>query len=173
MLSTEDLLGIIATEAIEPDPNAIYEPSRRKETLVFAGGCFDLLHFGHLMMLARARALGDRLIVGLNTDESIRGLKGPGRPIISYFHRYECLKAVRWVDDVIPIVDSTPVALIRQMKPEVVVKGPGYDPGRMPEAPIVESYGGRIVILDGPDISTTSILERLRNVASVPIGSES
>ena len=141
-------------------------------TVVFAPGCFDLLHFGHLMMLARARALGDRLIVGLNTDESIRALKGPTRPIVCYSHRYECLKAIRWVDEVIPIVDATPCDLIRMLKPEVVVKGPGYDPGRMPEAPIVESYGGRIVIFDGPEISTTRLLERLRN-APIPVGSGS
>lgn len=156
----------------EPDPNAIYEPSRRKEILVFAGGCFDLLHYGHLTMLARARGLGDRLIVGLNTDESIRGLKGPARPIVCYAHRYECLKAVRWVDDVIPIVDATPCELLRMLKPEVVVKGPGYDRDRMPESAIVESYGGRIVIVDGPDISTTKLLQRLQN-AQIPVGSES
>lgn len=131
-------------------------------TIVFAPGCFDLLHFGHLMLLAKARALGDRLIVGLNTDASIEGLKGPSRPIVPYDHRYECLMAVRWVDEVIPIVDSTPCNLIRQMKPDVVVKGPGYDLSRMPEAAIVESYGGRVVILDGPEISTTQIIARLK-----------
>lgn len=137
--------------------------------VVFAPGCWDLLHAGHVQLLRRARSLGDRLIVGLNTDESISGLKGPTRPIIPYRDRYECLKAVRWVDDVIPIVGATPCELIRMLRPEVVVKGPGYDRHRMPEASIVESYGGRIVILDGPEISTTRILERLHN-ATISIG---
>lgn len=133
------------------------------QTIVFAPGCFDLLHYGHLQMLARARALGDRLIVGLNTDESIRRLKGMSRPIVVYQQRYECLMAVRWVDEVIPIVDDTPCSLIEHLKPEVVVKGPGYDRHRMPESPIVESYGGRIVFFDGPDVSTTQLLQRLNH----------
>jgi rfaE bifunctional protein nucleotidyltransferase chain/domain len=126
-----------------------------------------MLHFGHLGLLARARALGDRLIVGLNTDESVRSLKGPSRPIIPWNERYECLKAVRWVDDVIPIVDWTPCKLIEQLKPEIVVKGPGYVRDRMPEAGIVESYGGRVVILEGPEISTTRLIERLRGLSPV------
>lgn len=137
--------------------------------IVFAPGVFDILHFGHLMMLARARALGDRLIVGLNTDASVRGLKGPLRPIVPYDQRYECLKAVRWVDDVIPIVDATPCDLIRQLKPDIVVKGVGYALDRMPEAAIVESYGGRIVIFDGPEISTTRMIERIQN-AKIAVG---
>lgn len=140
-------------------------------TVVFAGGCFDLLHYGHLMILARARSYGDKLIVGLNTDESIRRLKGPSRPIVPYQWRFESLMSVRWVDEVIPIVDDTPCELLRNLKPEIIVKGPGYDPGSMPEAAIVESYGGRVVILDGPEISTTLLLERLQN-ATVPNCSE-
>ncbi len=130
--------------------------------VVFAGGCFDVLHYGHLQMLARARALGDRLIVGLNTDESVRGLKGDNRPIIPYFQRYECLMAVRWVDEVIPIVDATPCNLLRNLRPEILVKGPGYALDTMPEASVVESYGGRIVFLDGPEVSTTGLVTRCR-----------
>ena len=141
-------------------------------TVVFAGGCFDLLHYGHLMTLARARSYGDKLIVGLNTDESIRRLKGPDRPINPYQWRFESLMAVRWVSEVIPIVDDTPIELLRQMKPEIVVKGPGYASDTMPEAEVVESYGGRIVILDGPNISTTKLIERLQN-ATVPNCSDS
>lgn len=130
-------------------------------SVAFAPGCFDVLHYGHIQMLARAKGLGaDRLIVGLNTDESIRLLKGARRPINPYQQRYECLMAIRWVDEVVPIVDLTPCRLIQQMKPEIVVKGPGYSPDSMPERRIVESYGGRIVILDGPEISTTLILQR-------------
>lgn len=132
-------------------------------TLVFAPGCFDLLHAGHVRMLTQARALCSRLMVGLNTDESISRLKGPTRPIIPYQQRYECLVALRCVDEVIPIVDDTPCNLLRILRPEIVVKGPGNIRDRMPEFPVVSSYGGSIVIMDGPDVSTTQILQRLAN----------
>lgn len=135
-------------------------------TLVFAPGCFDLLHAGHVQMLTQARALGDSLMIGLNTDESITRLKGSTRPIIPYQQRYECLVALRCVDEVIPIVDDTPCELLRILRPEIIVKGPGYERHRMPEFPIVSSYGGSIVFFDGPDVSTTIILQRLENAVS-------
>lgn len=127
-------------------------------TLVFCGGCFDVLHYGHISLLRRARKLGDRLIVGLNTDASVSALKGPGRPVVSYAERYECLIALRYVDEVIPIVDLDPCALLSKLQPDIVVKGPGYSVASMVERLVVNEYGGQIVILDGPAVSTTSIV---------------
>jgi rfaE bifunctional protein nucleotidyltransferase chain/domain len=127
-------------------------------TVVFCGGCFDLLHAGHISLLQRAAKLGDRLIVGLNVDASVAKLKGSGRPIVRYEQRRECLLALRCVDEVIPIVDDNPCNLLRMLTPDVIVKGPGYVAEQMPEAAVVAGYGGQIVILDGPSISTSQII---------------
>ena len=128
---------------------------------VFCPGCFDLLHAGHVDMLQRAYLLGDHLTVGLNSDESVRRLKGPTRPIVPYEQRKLMLQALRCVDEVVPISDDTPVAVIEWLKPDVLVKGPGRDPETMPERDICRRLNCRIKILDGPPVSTTSILEKL------------
>lgn len=132
-------------------------------TFVFTNGCFDLLHMAHVRFLRQCRLLGDRLIVGLNSDESVRRLKGPFRPICNQVERWAVLESVRWVDEVFLFDESTPCELIKHLRPDIIVKGPGYSPENMPEAAIVESYGGKVVILDGPDISTTKIIERIRS----------
>lgn len=134
--------------------------------VVFCGGCFDLLHAGHVSLLQRAAALGDKLIVGLNTDQSVMRLKGSGRPIIPYEQRRLCLAALRCVDEVIPIVGDDPCHLIKMLTPEIVVKGPGYSAEAMIERDVVAGYGGKIVILDGPDVSTTKIQRRLNEATS-------
>lgn len=133
-------------------------------TVVFTNGCFDLLHMAHVRFLRQCRLLGDRLIVGLNSDESVRRLKGPSRPICNQVERWVVLESVRWVDEVFLFDEETPCELIKQLRPGIIVKGPGYSPENMPEAAIVESYGGKIVILDGPDISTTKIIERIKGL---------
>lgn len=132
-------------------------------TLVFTNGCFDLLHMAHVRFLHQCRLLGDRLIVGMNSDESVRRLKGPSRPICNQVERWAVLESVRWVDEVFLFDEPTPCELIKKLRPDIIVKGPGYSPENMPEAAIVESYGGKVVILDGPDISTTKIIERIRS----------
>ena len=137
----------------------------KKPVTVFAGGCFDLLHYGHVEFLQRARALGDRLIVGLNTDESIKALKGPSRPIMEFKHRHLMLLALECVSEVWPIQGRTPLELIDFLKPEIVVKGPDYDPQTMPETPLVHRYGGRIVILPKIfEVSTTRIVKAIKDV---------
>lgn len=148
-------------------------PFLPSKVTVFAGGCFDWLHFAHIDFLQRARALGDVLVVGLNTDESIRMLKGPGRPLIPLRWRRESLLALRCVDDVVLIDDPLPIAAILSVRPQIVVKGPGYDPEAMPEREAVVSIGGRIVILDGPEgVSTTGLLRR-GNCGTHQLSSES
>ena len=136
---------------------------REGKRLVFTNGVFDILHAGHVTYLAQARALGDLLIVGLNSDASVRLLsKGPDRPINPQADRATVLGALRAVDGVVVFEEQTPEALVLALKPEVHVKGGDYDPEQMPETPLVRSYGGEVVIL--PLLagrSTTSILDRL------------
>lgn len=130
-----------------------------KDEIVFAGGCFDWLHWAHIDFLQRARDLGGRLIVGLNTDESIRRLKGETRPLITYENRRKSLLALRCVDEVVPIAEDTPVSLILQIRPKFIVKGIGYSAETMIEAEAAKTVGASIVILDGPEgVSTTNLL---------------
>lgn len=131
-------------------------------TTVFTNGCFDLLHLGHVRLLAFARSLGDRLIVGLNSDASVRALKGPTRPIIPVEERREILLALESVDQVIVFDEPTPMHLIEALHPDVLVKGPDYAGRKCCGAKIVESYGGRVVIPDWPmNHSTTATIRRI------------
>jgi rfaE bifunctional protein nucleotidyltransferase chain/domain len=136
---------------------------RRGKRLVFTNGVFDLLHVGHVRYLQQARVLGDLLIVGINSDESVRQLgKGPDRPINPAEERAELLNALECVDACVVFDETTPEALIAALKPEVHVKGGDYVPDDMPETPLVRSYGGEVVILPfTPGRSTTKLLERL------------
>jgi rfaE bifunctional protein nucleotidyltransferase chain/domain len=129
---------------------------------VWTNGCFDVLHAGHFEFLRRCQDLGDRLVVGLNSDESVRTLKGPPRPIHNLEQRYNQLASIRWVDQIVVFHELTPCRAIQEIRPQICVKGPGYDPRRnMPEASVIQNIGGKVVILDGPDLSTTKILELL------------
>jgi rfaE bifunctional protein nucleotidyltransferase chain/domain len=136
---------------------------RAGKKLVFTNGVFDILHAGHTRYLQYARSLGDILIVGMNTDESVRGLgKGPNRPINPLADRVEVLESLRAVDGVVPFSDGTPVALIFLLKPEIHVKGGDYTVESLPEAAIVHGYGGEIVIvptLEGR--SSTRVIQRI------------
>ncbi len=158
--SADDLSAVATTVLLNSPVPAIVK------RVVFTNGCFDVaLHVGHAQFLRRCRELGGKLIVGLNTDESIRRLKGPTRPICTLAERLEVLLACRYVDEVIAFDESTPCELIRRLRPDIIVKGPGYSPENMPEAAVVKGYGGRVVILDGPPVSTTEIMERIRQRA--------
>ena len=131
-------------------------------TTVFTNGCFDLLHVGHAQFLRACKRFGTKLIVGLNSDASVTRLKGPLRPICTEVERWGLLEEFRSVDEVILFDEDTPCELIRRLKPDVIVKGPGYSESNMPEAAIVKAYGGKVVILKGPAISTTEIIERIK-----------
>ena len=121
---------------------------RKGRRLVFTNGVFDLLHAGHVRYLAQARALGELLVVGLNSDASARALgKGPNRPINREEDRAAVLAALRSVDGVVLFDEPTPEALIAVLKPETHVKGGDYRAEDLPEAATVQSYGGEIVIL--------------------------
>lgn len=132
--------------------------------LVFTNGCYDLLHLGHLSLLNRARSLGDALVVGLNSDASVRGLKGPQRPLVPQEERAAVLAALACVDFVIIFDESTPIETIKAVRPKIQVKGGDYDPEKMPETPVVRELGGEVVIvplLEGH--STTSMLHRIES----------
>ena len=127
----------------------------------FTNGCFDLIHPGHLKVLAGARAACDRLVVGLNSDASARRLKGPSRPIQDEVARAEVLAALEAVDLVVPFEEDTPVELIRRVKPAVLVKGGDYSKDQVVGRQIVEAGGGEVVIVETlPERSTTRLVER-------------
>ncbi len=127
--------------------------------LIATGGCFDLLHAGHVSLLRQARALGDALIVCVNSDESVRRLKGRGRPVVSERDRVEVLRALECVDAVAVFDDDTPCALIEHLRPDVWVKGGDYTGREMPETEAVRRAGGEVVILPSvPGHSTTGLI---------------
>ena len=134
-------------------------------TVVATGGCFDLLHAGHARSLAAAARLGDCLIVCLNSDSSVRRLKGSGRPILGETDRRELLEALGHVDAVMVFEEDTPEACLAELRPDVWVKGGDYDAGLLPEAPLVESWGGRCAIVPyQPVHSTTELADSLAKV---------
>lgn len=141
---------------------ATYGPPRQAR-LVFTNGCFDILHRGHVDYLVAARRLGDRLIVGLNGDDSVRRLKGEGRPVNPYEDRATVLAALEAVDAVVRFDDDTPLRLIEALLPEVLVKGGDYREDEIVGAREVKAAGGEVVVVPLlPGRSTTGILNRAR-----------
>jgi len=129
------------------------------DRVVFTNGCFDLLHPGHTRYLADARNLGDLLIVAVNSDRSVRSLKGEGRPIFPQEERAEILAALEAVDYVTIFDDLTPQAVIARMLPHILVKGAGWGPNEIVGRAEVEAAGGRVVSMPAvPGFSTTSIV---------------
>ncbi len=131
--------------------------------VVFTNGCFDILHSGHIAYLNRAKALGDLLVLGVNTDESVQRLKGPSRPINGLKDRVQVLSGLSSVDYITAFGEDTPVELIRVIRPDVFVKGGDYTRETLPEAALVEELGGAVQILPYmEDHSTTSMIARIR-----------
>jgi rfaE bifunctional protein nucleotidyltransferase chain/domain len=138
------------------------DAGRRGEKVVFTNGCFDILHRGHADYLERARSLGDLLVVGVNTDRSVRGLKGERRPIVPEDDRAALVAALRAVDYVCLFDEPTPLELIRALEPDVLVKGAGYTRETIVGADFVEGRGGKVVVLEElPGRSTRSIILRV------------
>ena len=138
---------------------------RKKRRLVFTNGCFDVIHLGHVRYLRAARKLGDALIVGLNTDASVRRLKGPSRPVNPEQHRAEVLAALEMVDYVVLFSEETPERLIRTVLPAVLVKGSDYGHGEIVGEAIVKEHGGtvrRIRLEKG--LSTTNIVKKIQRI---------
>jgi len=132
-------------------------------TIAFANGGFDLLHVGHVRYLEAARREADRLVVAINDDRSIQGLKGPSRPVLPEADRAELVAALRAVDYVVIFPEATVTPLLELLKPDVHCKGTDYTVETVPERDTVRAYGGRIAIVGDPkDHSTTDLLTRLR-----------
>jgi rfaE bifunctional protein nucleotidyltransferase chain/domain len=133
--------------------------------VVFTNGCFDLLHAGHASLLERAAALGEVLVVGVNSDASVRRLKGPSRPIVPERERALLLASLRAVDYVVFFDEETPLRLITALRPDVLVKGEDYAPGEIVGREVVEAHGGSVVrvpLVAG--LSTSNLLERARRL---------
>lgn len=138
---------------------------RQGATVVLTNGCFDLLHVGHVRYLQVARRLGDCLIVGVNADESVRRLKGEGRPLLPEAERAEVVAALGCVDYVVIFAEETAERLVARLEPDVYVKGSDYGPGgkELPEAELVAAHGGRIEFIPLTSRrSTSGIVERIR-----------
>lgn len=131
--------------------------------IVLANGCFDLLHVGHVRYLEAARALGDLLVVGINSDEQVRRLKGAGRPLVAARERAELIAALRAVDLVTIFDEPTVENLLLALRPDVHAKGTDYTEDTVPEREVVLAYGGRVCIVGDPkNHSTTEIIEAFR-----------
>jgi rfaE bifunctional protein nucleotidyltransferase chain/domain len=134
---------------------------------VFTNGCFDVLHCGHVECLQQAAALGDVLVVGVNSDDSVRKLKGAGRPVNPAEDRAAVVAAIGCVEYVTIFSGDTPMRLLEAVRPDVYVKGGDYDAATLPERRAVERYGGRVVTVRYlPGHSTTAIVDRIRREAA-------
>jgi D-glycero-beta-D-manno-heptose 1-phosphate adenylyltransferase len=141
----------------------VEELKKSKKKIVFTNGCFDILHAGHVRYLQAARALGDVLIVGLNSDVSVQGLKGPTRPINNEEDRAEVLAGLSAVDGITFFSEQTAERLIELVKPDIYVKGGDYVVEQIPEARIVKEAGGKVVLIpEVPGRSSTKIIARIK-----------
>ena len=153
--------GVVNEEQLLVD---IADARARGEKIVFTNGCFDILHAGHVGYLAQAQKLGDRLILAVNSDESVKRLKGPGRPINPEGRRMAVLAGLESVDWVLSFTDDTPERLLELIKPDILVKGGDYSKEEVVGWEIVEQYGGKVQALDFlDDCSTTEIMEKIQS----------
>jgi rfaE bifunctional protein nucleotidyltransferase chain/domain len=172
--STKDLgrhLASFADTALDAGELARHISRHRADgqRIVLTNGCFDVLHRGHTRYLNQAKQLGDILVVALNSDESVRQLKGPGRPINTVADRAAVIAALSCVDYVTVFDAPTPVALIDELRPEIYAKGGDYTAEMLIETRAVEQYGGTVAILDYvADLSTTAVVERIRTGEGKP-----
>lgn len=170
-VSPEEIIGSIRHEHQDSDTKiknldvlaSIIEAEKRSgKRVAFTNGCFDLLHVGHVKYLQKARSYGDLLVLGLNSDDSIRRLKGEKRPLIGQSERAHILAALDCVDYVVIFDEDTPMRLLETLRPHVLVKGGDYTPDRVVGKDLVESYGGRIELVAFVDgRSTTNIIEKI------------
>jgi D-glycero-beta-D-manno-heptose 1-phosphate adenylyltransferase len=150
VVTVEELLGHAA------------ELRHEGKTIAFANGCFDLIHVGHIRYIGGAAETADILVIGLNSDRSVRELKGEGRPYMPAGERAEILASLRGVDFVTVFDERSPASLIARLRPDVQCKGTDYTAESVPEAEVVASYGGRVMIVGDPkDHSTTELAQRL------------
>lgn len=152
---------VLTRDALEAHLNGLREQGK---SIVSTNGCFDILHVGHVRILKQSKALGDILVVGINSDASVKKLKGEDRPINTQDDRAELLSSLECVDIVSIFDEGTPVEFLKVVRPNIHVKGADYKPKDLEETPVVESFGGEVRILPlVPHKSTTSLVEKIRN----------
>jgi len=140
---------------------------RTGEQVVMANGCFDVLHVGHVRYLKAAKELGGKLIVAVNADDSVRGLKGEGRPVMPESERAEILAALEAVDAVVIFPEPNVRILLNEIRPDVQAKGTDYTTDNVPERDVVTAYGGRVEIVGDPkDHSATEIIQQISGTAA-------
>lgn len=155
---TNKLKGLAELQIIAADAR------RNGLSVVFTNGCFDLLHRGHVHVLREAKACGNMLIVGINSDQSVRSIKGPERPILPEIDRIELIAAMEMVDYVVLFDEPDPYNVIAAIQPQVLAKGGDWSAEKIIGADIVEQAGGRVVVIPYlKGFSTTEIIERIRN----------
>ena len=143
--------------------DALAAERKAGKTIAFANGCFDVLHVGHIRYLQDAARVADVLVVGVNGDASVRQLKGEGRPVMPEDERAELISAIRGVTYVTIFHEDSPSRLLQTLRPDFQCKGTDYTADSVPEAEIVKSYGGKVVIVGDPkDHSTTEMLRRMK-----------
>ena len=137
---------------------------KNREKIVFTNGCFDIMHRGHIEMLSHASMLGNKLIVGLNSDSSIRNLKGESRPILDEESRGILLAALAFIDAVILFSEETPLNIISSLKPDILVKGGDYQTNEIIGHKVVQENGGEVVLIPFINgFSTSSIIDKIKN----------
>jgi D-beta-D-heptose 7-phosphate kinase/D-beta-D-heptose 1-phosphate adenosyltransferase len=156
--------AVPTSPAAAPDVSSLLDRVRATGgTVVATGGCFDLLHAGHVATLRAARGLGDCLVVCINSDDSVRRLKGPSRPLVTAADRARVLEALEFVDAVVVFAEDTPSAVLDRLRPDVWAKGGDYAGADLPEAAVLQRWGGQAVVLPYLDgHSTTALVERSR-----------
>lgn len=178
-ITRKDLLGAMENESVfeqkrklctlDDAMERVAEWRKKGERIVFTNGCFDLLHVGHIDLLEKSRREGDRLVVGINSDNSVRALKGSARPIISEKDRARVLSALTPVDLVIVFDEETPLRLINTLRPEILIKGNDYRIDQVVGAPEVQSWGGRVVLVPlVPGKSSSNIINQLEGAQKSP-----
>jgi len=150
-------------KSLQQAKKKVAEWKGKGQKVVFTNGCFDILHLGHIDYLEKARNLGDKLVIGLNSDDSVNRFKGPDRPIQDQSSRARILAALQFTDMVVFFNENTPLALISELLPDVLVKGSDYLAENIVGADVVKKNGGEVKILDFvPGYSTTRIIEKIR-----------
>jgi rfaE bifunctional protein nucleotidyltransferase chain/domain len=150
-------------KSIQAAAAKVAEWKAKGEKIVFTNGCFDIIHLGHVDYLERARDLGSKLVVGLNTDSSVSGFKGPGRPVQNQDSRARVLASFQFVDLVVPFDEDTPLKLISELVPNVLVKGSDYLAENIVGADVVKQGGGKVVTMDFvKGYSTTAVIEKIK-----------
>ena len=157
------LSGEFKTISVDTAKYVVSSAKEEGKTVVFTNGCFDLLHAGHLSSFKQARALGDILVVAVNSDESVKRNKGDKRPIINQEYRIEMLCALEYIDYVILMEEDNPISIIENIQPDITVKGKDWEGKYLPEEKVVTSYGGKVefINLEG-SLSTTSIISKIK-----------